>query len=244
MRDLFLNEKFLAAFAILTVLVLFFLYYYLTAKRVLYKLFLRLCSDSVSKESLEFASVKLAGIILTGLIPCFFFILIVKVIPSGIGFTLGRINHIVLILTCLILITLLVSFLSSKSPEIQKKSPELRIKIWHLRHLLLSSASWLIYIFGYEFFFRGILWFLCYRAFGFWWALAINVLLYSLVHIPKGRLMIIGAVPLGIIFCVLSYTTDSFFPAFLIHAAMAISTELFSVYHNPEFEFNITRSGK
>jgi hypothetical protein len=25
---------------------------------------------------------------------------------------------------------------------------------------------------------------------------------------------------------------------------MAISTELFSVYHNPEFEFNITRSGK
>ena len=244
MNDIFLNEKLLAVFAILSVLILFFLYYYLTSKRVFSNFFLKILSDSVSEESLKFVSDKVAGIIFTGITPYFIFILIFKILPSDAGFAPGRIYQIKLILAGLILVTLFVSFLSSKNQKIQDRSPELRIKTWHLGHLLLSSAGWMVYIFGYEFFFRGILWFLCYSAFGFWPALAVNILLYSLVHIPKGMLIAIGAIPLGIIFCILSYTSGSFFPAFLIHATMAISAEIFSVCNNPEFKFQIKKQGE
>jgi membrane protease YdiL (CAAX protease family) len=176
------------------------------------KLFLKKLSGSASEESLKFVSDKLAGIIFTGIIPYFIFILIFKIMPSDIGFTAGRINQIIIILTGLTLVTIFVSFLSSKNQKIQGRSPELRIKIWHLRHLILSSVGWIVYIFGYEFFFRGILWFSCFRAYGFWPALVINILLYSLVHLPKGKIMTIGAVPLGIIFCILSYASGSFSP--------------------------------
>jgi membrane protease YdiL (CAAX protease family) len=244
MNNIFQNEKLLAVFAILSILILFFLYYYLTSKRIFSNFFLKILSDSVSEENLKFVSDKVAGIIFTGIIPYFIFILIFKILPADAGFTAGRIYQIKLILAGLILVTLFVSFLSSKNQKIQDRSPELRIKTWHPGRLLLSSACWMVYIFGYEFFFRGILWFLCYSAFGFWPALAVNILLYSLVHIPKGRFIAIGAIPLGIIFCILSYTSGSFFPAFLIHATMAISAEIFSVFNNPEFKFQVKRHGE
>jgi membrane protease YdiL (CAAX protease family) len=156
----------------------------------------------------------------------------------------GNMNRIWYLIAALMVITIVSAFFSSKSPDVQRSAPELRIRLWHTRHIVLSSLSWLIYLFGYELFFRGILWFLCFNAFGFWWALIINVALYSLVHVPKGKLVTYGAIPLGALFCTLSYYTGSFLPAFLIHSAMAISTELFSVYHNPEFQFIKSTPGK
>jgi membrane protease YdiL (CAAX protease family) len=41
------------------------------------------------------------------------------------------------------------------------------------------------YIFGYELLFRGIVWFTCFEAFGFWPALLINLFLYAVVHLQK-----------------------------------------------------------
>jgi hypothetical protein len=131
MDNIIKNEKLVAAFAILSVLILFFMYYYLTSKKILNKLFIKISSGSVSGESLKFVSDKLAGIIFTGIIPCFIFILILKILPSDTGFTPGRINQIILILAGLIPVTIFVSFISSKNQKIQDGSPELRIKTWH-----------------------------------------------------------------------------------------------------------------
>jgi hypothetical protein len=46
-----------------------------------------------------------------------------------------------------------------------------------------------------------------------------------------------GSTPLGILFCLLTYYTGSFYLAFLTHASMTITNELFSIYNNPEFCF-------
>jgi membrane protease YdiL (CAAX protease family) len=229
------REIFLAVTAIFSVILFFGLFYLLTGRKVFNKL---IVNRSVSQESKDFISDKLTGILLTGVLPFIVFILAIGTPVSEIGMKAGNMNRIGYLIAALMVITIVSAFFSSKSPDVQRSAPELRIRLWHARHIALSSMSWLIYLFGYELFFRGILWFLCFNAFGFWWALIINVALYSLVHVPKGKLVTYGAIPLGALFCTLSYFTGSFLPAFLIHSAMAISTELFSVYHSPGFRFS------
>jgi membrane protease YdiL (CAAX protease family) len=240
----FNQEEVLAVAAILSVILFFGLYYFLTGRKVFNKLVNLKFPVSVSSESRDFISDKITGIILTGVLPLLVFVIIPGMPSREAGLTTGGMNKTAYLLAGLIALTVTSTFFSSKSVKVQRSSPELRVKVWHPRHIILSSLGWLIYLFGYELFFRGILWFFCYRAFGFWWSVVINVTLYSLVHVPKGRLMTYGAIPLGVLFCTLSYFTGSFLPAFLIHSAMAISTELFSVNHNPEFMFSTERLTK
>lgn len=240
----FNQKEVLAVAAILSVILFFGLYYFLTGRKVFNKLVNLLFPVTVSTESKDFISGKITGIVFAGVLPLIVFVIIPGIPASEAGLTTGEMHKITYLLIGLIAITVLSAFFSLKSINVRESAPELRIKVWHLRHIILSSLSWLIYLFGYELFFRGILWFFCFRAFGFWWSVLINVTLYSLVHVPKGRLMTYGAVPLGVLFCTLSYFTGSFLPAFMIHSAMAISTELFSVYHNPEFRFSRERLAK
>jgi membrane protease YdiL (CAAX protease family) len=238
------QKEVLAVSAILSVFLFFGLYYFLTGRKVFNKLMNLLFPLTVSAESKDFISDKITGIIFAGVLPLIVFVIIPGIPASEVGLTNGEMHKITYLLIGLIVITILSAFFSSKSINVWQTAPELRTKVWHHRHIILSSLSWLIYLFGYELFFRGILWFFCFRAFGFWWSVLINVSLYSLVHVPKGKLVTYGAVPLGVLFCALSYFTGSFLPAFMIHSAMAISTELFSVYHNPEFRFSRERLAK
>jgi len=229
------REVFLAVAAIFSVILFFGIYYLMTGRKVFNKL---ITNQSVSQESKDFVSDKFTGILMTGVLPFIVFILAAGIPVSEIGMKTGNMNRFGYLFAGLIVITIGSAFFSSKSPNVQRSAPELRIKLWHTRHIILSSLTWLVYLFGYELFFRGILWFLCFNVFGFWWAVIINVALYSLVHVPKGKLVTYGAIPLGLLLCTLSYFTGSFLPAFLIHSAMAISTELFSVYHSPGFQYS------
>jgi membrane protein implicated in regulation of membrane protease activity len=56
--------------------------------------------------------------------------------------------------------------------------------------------------------------------------------------------MAIGALPVGIILCILSQLTGSFIPAFLIHSLIAVLTDLFSLYHNPEVHLHLSDTDK
>jgi membrane protease YdiL (CAAX protease family) len=242
MGDIKLTAEVLAFLAIFTTLLMFLLYYYTAKQKILLNLFVKPLFPSRSGESIEFISYKLTGILFTGIVPFIIFLLIVKVPPSRIGLVIGRTFQFWYLLIILIIVTAIVSFQLSKSRKVQEKSPELKIRDWYPRHIILSVSAWLFYILGYEFLFRGVLWFLCSEAFGFWSALAINLLLYAMVHLPQGKLMAIGTLPVGIILCLLSQLTGSFIPAFLIHSLIAVLTDLFSLYHNPEVHLHQSRT--
>ena len=47
--------------------------------------------------------------------------------------------------------------------------------------------GWFLYLFGYEFLFRGVLLIPLIDPLGMWPAIAINIAVYSATHIPKGR---------------------------------------------------------
>jgi membrane protease YdiL (CAAX protease family) len=244
MGEVKLTAEVLAFAAIFSVLLMFFFFYYTAKKKILQDLVIKPLFPSGSAGSLEFISFKLTGILFTGIIPFIIFVLILRTEPSRIGLVIGQTFYFWYLLILLMLVTAIISFNLSKGSNVQERSPELKIMDWFPRHIVLSVSAWVLYILGYEFLFRGVLWFLCYEAFGFWPALVINLLLYFLVHLPQGKFMAIGALPVGIVLCLLSHLTGSFIAAFLIHSFIAVLTDLFSLYHNHEVRLHLSDTGK
>ncbi|MBK7407616.1 MAG: CPBP family intramembrane metalloprotease [Saprospirales bacterium] len=65
-------------------------------------------------------------------------------------------------------------------------------------------------------------------------ALAVNVAIYSIAHIPKGIGEALGAIPFGIIVCLAAAATGNIWFPFLVHCVLALSNDWFSLYFNPE----------
>lgn len=129
--------------------------------------------------------------------------------------------------------------LKAKSTSNLAVYPQIRTNKWNLNILVLSGLTWIGYLLCYEFLFRGVLLFACQRAFGAVPAIVINILIYAIAHIPKGKFETIGAIPLGFILCVLTIETGSIWFAFLAHVIMALSNEWIALYHNKELELKI-----
>ncbi len=236
MREMFSGSKVLAVTAVSVLILFFFLYYWLAGRKVLENLIRRHFPSAFHDATLAFFSEKLTGIIFTGILPFILFRIIMGIRLSAYTSLSSSGNTVWYIVAILALVTAVSSFISSKGTTVRQRSPQLRMDVWHLRHVLIAGLGWLFYIFGYEYFFRGILWFICLDAFGFFPALIINLILYAAVHVPKGRFMALGSIPMGIILCLLSYYTGSFYAAFIIHAVMAVTTELASAWNNPEIK--------
>ena len=114
--------------------------------------------------------------------------------------------------------------------------PQIRKKEWNFQLLLLSAFSWTAYLLAYEFMFRGYLLFISVAYLGVWPAIALNVAIYALVHVPKGYKEAFGAVPFGIVLGIITIQTGTIWVAFVVHVIMALSNEWFSLRANPEMK--------
>ncbi|PSR06122.1 MAG: hypothetical protein BRD49_02125, partial [Bacteroidetes bacterium SW_10_40_5] len=106
--------------------------------------------------------------------------------------------------------------------------PQMRITYWAPSLFILNVIFWFLYIGAYEFLFRGLLFFSSIEVMALWQAILINVVIYSLLHIPKGKGEIIGALPFGIVLCLGTYFTGNFLFAFITHGFQAVCVEYFS----------------
>ena len=86
------------------------------------------------------------------------------------------------------------------------------------------------FLFGYEYFFRGILFFSLLALMPLIWAVLTCTALYVLIHIFDSKPEIIGAVPFGIILCLLTFYTQSIWVPFIIHCALSCVYEI-SIYN-------------
>lgn len=124
-----------------------------------------------------------------------------------------------------------LNYFAAKAPDNQAMYPQIRIQPPWPRALLINSAfTWFAYLLAYEFAFRGFLFFTCEKEMGLPLAISVNVSLYVLVHIAKGWKEAVGAVPLGIVLCLLTYQTGTIWIAFLVHVVMAWANEWWSYY--------------
>ncbi len=161
------------------------------------------------------------GIILFGLL--FFFI------APEYRYLVGSIqisSWVIIVLSVLILLTSgILSFNSA-----QKKIKTLT----RLSDYEFKTAWWyfpirVTFLFSYEFFFRGLIFFSLLQLFNLWIAVLLTTLLYVVIHGFDTRNEIIGAIPFGIALCLFSYYSNSIWIAFVIHAALSGAYE-WSIY--------------
>lgn len=133
-------------------------------------------------------------------------------------------------------LTATVGFFGSRQEKVRKLYPEMRMRRWKPFHFSLSVAGWFVYLAGYEFLFRGFLLYLSIPAMGLPLAVALNVVLYALLHWRKSPKEALGAIPFGIILCLLTIHTGSLLAPVLVHLGLSASTEIFSFRRNPEMK--------
>ena len=107
--------------------------------------------------------------------------------------------------------------------------------------IAISGISWILFLVGYEFLFRG---FLLQASLGVMEtgpAIALNCALYAFAHFYKGPGETFGAIPAGILFCYLTLLTGNIWCAVILHSVMALSNEWFSLKAHPEMSFTRAR---
>ncbi|MBU8912817.1 MAG: CPBP family intramembrane metalloprotease [Spirochaetales bacterium] len=129
----------------------------------------------------------------------------------------------------------LVSLLSRNSPATQRSYPQIRARQWTRGDHALNVASWALYLYAYEFGYRGYLVLLGAEVLGVWPAVALSVALYAALHIPNGPIEAFGCIPLGIIFAIAALDTGTVWVPFLAHFASAVVNDLLTFHSNPQF---------
>lgn len=134
-------------------------------------------------------------------------------------------------------VAVFLSYLGARKTESLAMYPEIRRPVWGQRTLVFSALSWTAYLFAYELTFRGFLLFSCERAFGAGAAIAVNTAIYALVHVPKRMTEGVGAIVLGLVLCFVTLQTGTIWVAFLVHVALSLSNEWFSLRLNPNIRY-------
>jgi membrane protease YdiL (CAAX protease family) len=139
-------------------------------------------------------------------------------------------------------VLVLINFLNRRNPENLSAYPQIRKRTWSPEMVMASAASWLAYLFTYEFILRGYLLFSMVESFGTWNAVTLNLAFYSLIHVPKGWKEAIGSLPLGFVMCLLCLHAGNIWPAFIAHSFLALSNEWFALANHPDIF--IKKSGR
>ncbi len=206
-----------------------FFYYGLTAVFVhsllSYIFILKTKNNSDKKyKSNAFIYLRLAGIIVFGTIP-FFYSLDYFLHTSYVLINNSQVTYILIFAIPLMAFVLLTNRKLAEKPSHNKHYPQININ--SKSKLYGNIILWILYILAYEFTFRGVLLFEAIKVWGIIWSIAMNIFIYAISHIPKGKFEALGAIPLGFIFCLISIITHSFWTAFLIHLTIAISNDVF-----------------
>lgn len=135
-------------------------------------------------------------------------------------------------------VIILMTSRSTRAADNLEQYPEIRTQIWSKKLLIWSALSWMGYLVAYELMFRGFLLFSCVRAFGVWPAIIINTSIYALVHVPKNAKEGIGAIPLGLLLCVITLKTGNLWVALVVHWVLSLANEWFSLKHQPAMRVN------
>ena len=224
---------------ILLTLVFFSTYWFVSkSERIKNKFYSKYDFDNASVKHIFFT--KYFGFFSMGVIPT---IVCTSFLPNitieNLGFTFIYDTTLFSLLWILGLSALVIPlvYFSAKKDKNLINYPQIRAKKWTIRTVLINALGWFLYLFGYEFLFRGVLLIPLIEPLGMWPAIAINTALYSATHIPKGLDETIGAIPLGIVLCLLTISSGTIWIAFIVHVVMAWTNTFTALKYNPEMQF-------
>jgi membrane protease YdiL (CAAX protease family) len=158
-----------------------------------------------------------------------FSLLVLRENPLHFGLGRGDVRAWTGYLVVLGLVMAAVNLVVSRRPEFAAHYP-----LWHpardsLGLFLLYSLSTVVYMFGWEYFFRGFLLFSLARKYGNF-AVVLQMVPFVLAHRGKPELEMFGAIVGGLVLGVLALRTRSMWPCFLLHAFVAVWMDVCVVY--------------
>ena len=126
---------------------------------------------------------------------------------------------------------LLIATSVTASPKGRDGYPQIKLSHWNIRLALVNAGSWMVYLVSYEILLRGILLTACMNIFSMAGAVAINLLVYSAIHVPKSRKEVIGSIPFGLVLCLVTIATGSVLPAILLHISLPVSFDSACIFY-------------
>lgn len=218
----------------------FFVIYWFTAQspKIKQRFYDKYEFDEASTKHIFFT--KYFGFISMGIAPtivCLLFIPDISLADYGLTFIPETTFFTIVWTVGLSAVIIPLAAFSAKKPKNLVNYPQIRAKNWTRKTYVLNLIGWALYLFGYEFLFRGILFIPLIEPMGLWGAIAVNIALYSATHIPKGLDETIGAIPLGLGLCFLTVASGTIWIAFLVHVAMAWTNSLTALKHHPEIHY-------
>lgn len=234
------NDNLTSVLPILLSFTSFICYWFIAQSNKIKAIFYRKYdSDTASAKHIFFT--KCVGFLGMGIIPLLMCVLCIEestfadygltFIPQKFFFTISWTFGL-----CILVIPF--AYFSAKKPKNLLNYPQIRVKNWTRKIFYINLLGWLIYLFGYELLFRGILLFPLAKTMGIWPAITINVALYSATHIPKGLAETIGAIPLGLVLCLLTLASGMIWIACIVHVALAWTNSLTALNYHPEIHYN------
>tara|TARA_Y200000002_G_scaffold185783_1_gene153381 strand:- start:587 stop:1327 length:741 start_codon:yes stop_codon:yes gene_type:complete len=226
---------------ILLTLVFFSIYWFTSkSKKIRERFYIKYDHDQASLKHIFFT--KYFGFFSMGIFPtiiCLFYL--PELTLADLGLTLiyeTSLFSLLWILGLSILIVPLVYF-SAKNPKNLLNYPQIRAKVWTKKMIFINALGWFLYLFGYEFLFRGVLLIPLLEPLGMWPAITINIALYSATHIPKGLDETIGAIPLGFVLSLLTISSGTIWIAFIVHVVMAWTNTFTALKFHPDMKIQL-----
>jgi len=235
MNPLVNTSGFATSVVILATVVFFYIYYYFTTSG-LPKSFCASITQPEQKMVAIFMLKKLSGFLILGLIPGVFYYYFLNQDFGEFGFSVNLFNKNILVIFSLVIIIAIVLFINQKANK-QNNSLQINLPEWNIFLFLINTMGWIIYLIGYEFLFRGILLFECYGSFGFWPAVAINVAIYSAIHMVNGKDQTIGSIIFGSVACYLTLSLGSILIPIIMHVSLSVLSDYFSIRYNSSLNF-------
>lgn len=122
-----------------------------------------------------------------------------------------------------------ILFFQMHRPGSTDEYPQAKGWDWTLGRQAANAGAWLVYLLGYELFFRGLLFGALNPLWGPWPAIAAIAGLYCASHLGKSAGELFGTLPMGVWFALGAYSSGTFFAAFLAHSLIAILSDTFAI---------------
>lgn len=233
----FTTDELRISLVILWVVLSYYMYYYSAHSSSVRKLAGKMTSDT-GREMRLFLYQKLSGFVFLGIIPAIIYSLTATGIAEKFGLSW---NHFTASLGYSLGMAALIGMLlyarHRRNPYLN--TLQMKTEQWNRQLMLLNFTGWSLYLVAYEFLFRGILLFECYTHFGFFPAIAINVAIYSAIHMVNGKDQTLGAVVFGAVACWLTLVTGTILIPIFMHIALSGFSDYLSVKMNPRITFSV-----
>lgn len=152
--------------------------------------------------------------------------------PTSFGFALGDAGKGYRLAGLFFAVMLPVLFIASKMPQFQSYYPIQKLAANDLAYFGYFELTYGMYLFCWEFFFRGFLLFGLSRTIGSW-SVFIQAIAFGIMHLGKPAPEVAASFAAGIILGVLALRVKSFAPGFLLHWACALTFDVFIIMAVP-----------